>query len=222
MQLQLLRRLRKARRMRSALGVSAGKRLPDAGHDCSGLREAIRQVDVYIDSSEDPFAPSGGPFTGDARAALESCRETLLAAEPARCDACESWRDPDELSPRRTPSGLLASWSMTCGSDDLVGIARGCGMTVVFYAGFSGHMYYVFDETDAPIGYYGLDLSAEPGCYVTTSRIGTQIACFDGIGDWCDTSVRQLFNLENQVFCPTLETCEVCGSGNWPASEDVP
>jgi hypothetical protein len=185
--------------------------------DCAGLRGALANVDAYLEEDE--------AFSGDARAALESCRDALLADEPAACDFCETWSG-DPLVEPETPAAAVAVWSSVC-SGRIVGLSRGCGLTVVFVIEgqprTSGSVsYLLYDQNDHLVGRYDLHSGNSTDCARSTERSGTQIACYDGIRSWCDPTLRQLFNLDQQVSCPTLDTCKVCGSGTLPQCVNVP
>jgi len=193
---------------------------------CNEVREAQVGVESYLAGANAPPGVSDAPFGLEARAALESCRDDLLAAEPFACDYCESWYDDDLLIHRQeTPAEVLARWTQSC-ANATIGIARGCGLTVLFRATNLGTDHNVYDDADTLIGFSEIYLtrSQDSDCDDDQSSLrgGTQIACHQNIADWCPLAPRQLFSLEKQVNCLAFETCEVCGDGDWPTCETVP
>lgn len=184
---------------------------PTAGFTCSEVRSSIAGVEAYIESAEPPFRDA--PL-----ALLESCREKLLAAEPGACDFCENWNGGDLAGEPQTPSAAVARWSPRC-DRATVGIARGCDLTVVFSVEGVTQSYLVYDQNDALLGRY-FGYPGTGGCDITTERDGTQIACTDDIADWCDPTLRQLFQLDDRISCPAFETCKVCGTRARPVCEE--
>jgi hypothetical protein len=178
---------------------------------CAEVRSAVDYVEAYIEPDDEPFAD-------EPLEALEACHDALIDAEPAACDFCESWNGTELGRLPPTPDDAVAAWSANC-ANRTVGSARGCGLTVVFLVQGESRSYYVYDAGDRPVGYFVLHPGGSTGCDRSTERTGTQIACNEDIADWCDTSLRQLFSLDQQVECATFETCKVCGSGDFADCE---